>query len=217
MCGFGAEWGVAVGDGLVFETDASRVYSTQPFYAVADYVSETYAGLIPDTGAPMLVPVSRPLEVLFAQQESCYTETLLQFGASSGVRPAGAPEGFTAADAVQRGPLPALVLSSRRTLDPSNAGRVLAQSCVLTCGSVELLADYAVGAAAFANGKYLTGLVNQLCEHGDAPTITPKQIVGSALNLTQQQADTMGYFFVLAVPAAVLALGIVVWLRRRHR
>lgn len=214
---FLAEWGVAAGDGLVFETDANRVYATQPFYAVADPVSERYAHLTRDGAAPMLVPVSRPLEVLFSQRESYYTETLLQFGASSGVRPGDAPEGFTADDAAQRGPLPALVLSSRRVMDPANAATVLARSCVLTSGSVELLADYAVGTPSFANGQYLVGLLNELCGNDGAVSVTPKRILGSALNITQGQADGVGYFFVLGIPAAALLLGIAVWLTRRHR
>lgn len=214
---FLAEWGVAVDDGLVFETDPGRVYSTQPFYAVADYVKEEYAALVRNGDAPMLVPVSRPMRVLFAQQESYSTETLLQFGQSSGVRPADASESFTADDAERRGPIPALVLSSRKVLDPGNAGRVLAQSCVLSSGSAELLADYAVGTPAFANSQYLLGVLNSLCSHADAPVIAPSQLVGSALNITQRQADVMGWFFILAVPAAVLGLGIAVWLARRHR
>ena len=133
------------------------------------------------------------------------------------MRPGDAPEGFTADDAARRGPLPALVLSSRRVMDPSNAATVLARSCVLTSGSVELLADYAVGIPSFANGQYLVGLLNELCGNDNAVSVTPKRILGSALNITQGQADATGYFFVLGIPAAILLLGAAVWLSRRHK
>lgn len=214
---FLAEWGVRVGDGLVFETDPTRVYSTQPFYAIADYVSESYADLVRDAKVPMLVPVSRPLDVLFIQQEAYGTETLLQFGASSGVRPSDAQEGFTADDATRRGPIPALVLASRRQMDPQKADQVLAQSNVLFSGSTEMLENYAVNSASFANGQYLTTLLGRLCGNEQGVTIASKRIVGNSLDLNQAQADRIGILFVAVIPLAVLALGAVVWLRRRHQ
>ena len=214
---FLAEWGVKVGDGLVFETDSARVYSTQPFYAIADYVSESYADLVRDAKVPMLVPVSRPLEVLFIQQESYNTEILLQFGTSTGVRPGDAPEGFTADDATRRGPIPALVLASRRQMDPQKADRVLTQSSVLVSGSTEMLENYAVNSASFANGQYLTDLLGRLCGNEQGVTVVSKRIVGNSLNLNQAQADRIGILFVAVIPVAVLALGAMVWLRRRHQ
>lgn len=214
---FLADWGVRAGDGLVFETDASRVYSTQPFYAITDYVSEAYAQLVPDSNAPMLVPVSRPLEILFSQQENYHTETLLQFGDTTGVRPSDAAEDFTAADATRHGPFPALVLCSYQLRDKANAGVVQARSNVLVSGSSELLQSYAVGNASFANGRYLLGLLNTLCEKEETFAVTPKTIVGNTLNISQGQADRLGYLFVAGVPAVILLLGVGVWLSRRHQ
>ncbi|WP_303790678.1 GldG family protein [Anaerotruncus colihominis] len=214
---FLSDWGVYMGDGLVFETDAARVYSTQPFYAITDYASETYAELAPDSGAPMLVPVSRPLEILFAQQENYYTETLLQFGATTGVRPSDADESFTADDAVRHGPFPALVLCSRQLRDRGNAGVIQARSNVLVSGSSELLQSYAVGNSSFANGRYLISLLNTLCEKEETFAVTSKTIVGNTLDINQSQADRLGYLFVAGVPAVILLMGAGVWLSRRHK
>lgn len=213
---FLAEWGVAVGDGLVFETDPNRVYSTQPFYAIADYVNETYAAMV-DTDVPMLVPVSRPLEILFTQQENYYTDTLLEFGASSGVRPSDAGEGFTSDDATRTGPMPALVQCSYRVYDSQNASVVKASSSVLVSGSVEMLASYVLNNNSFANAQYLTSVLNSLCERTDTIAVTPKTIAGKALNITQAQADTLGNLFVFVIPLVTLALGAFVWLSRRHK
>lgn len=218
---FLAEWGVAVGDGLVFETDEKRVYiakdAPQPFYAVADYANEKYASMMASTDIPMLVPVSRPLELLFSRQEHYYTETLLEFGASSGVRPSDAEEGFTADDAVRRGPMPALALCSRRVYDTQNAGVVKASSQVLVSGSVEMLDNYAVGNPSFANAQYIIHVLNSLCERSDPIVVTPKSLAGSAPNFTQAEADRLGVLFALVIPAVVLASGLAVWLFRRHK
>ncbi len=214
---FLAEWGVRAGDGMVFETDEQRVYSTQPFYAVADYAEETYAAQVSRADAPMLVAVSRPLEVLFSQQERYVTETLLEFGASAGVRPSEAGDDFTADMAVVRGPIPALVLCSYKVTDPSNASLVKASSHILACGSAEVAGDFVIGSPSFANAEYLIHVLNDLCEKDDNIAVTPKTIVGHALNLSQSQADRFGNLFVFVIPAAVLVLGIGIWLYRRHK
>ncbi len=214
---FLAEWGVKIGDGLVFETKEDRVYFTQPFYAIADYAEEHYSSKMADRSVPMLVPVSRPLEITFRQQENYFTEELLRFGETSGVRPSDAGDSFTASDAAQRGPLPAMVLCSYRLLDSQNGNAEKASSHILVSGSTELLANYAVGNRSFANGEYLIHVLNDLCERSDAIAVTPKSIVGNALNLTQAQGDRLGYLFVLAIPVVVLGVGVAVWLGRRHK
>lgn len=214
---FLAEWGVRAGDGMVFETNERRVYSTQPFYAVADYAEETYAAEVSRADAPMLVAVSRPLEALFSQQERYVTKTLLEFGESSGVRPSDAGDDFTADQAAVRGPIPALVLCSYRVPDPSNASLVKASSHILACGSAEIAGDFVIGAPSFANAEYLIHVLNDLCEKDDGVAVTPKTIVGHALNLSQSQADRFGNLFVFLIPAAVLAMGVGIWLYRRHK
>lgn len=214
---FLAEWGIKMGDGLVFETDPSRVYANQPFYGVADQVSQRYPDLVRDSKVPLLVPVSRPMEVLFTQQEAYDTEILLEFGSSSGVRPSDASEGFTADQATRRGPIPALVLAAYRQMDPQKADLVLAQSNLLASGSVEMLESYGVNTPAFANGEYLTTLLGRLCGNDTGVTVAPKSIVGNSLNLTQERADRLGMIFMIALPGMVLAIGAVVWLRRRHQ
>ncbi|MEG2931768.1 MAG: hypothetical protein RR825_08260, partial [Ruthenibacterium sp.] len=145
------------------------------------------------------------------------TQTLLSFGATAGVRPADAGEGFTSADATRKGPMPALVLASYQEVDATNANRMTARSQILASGSVALLDTYAVGNSSFANAEYLMNVLNTLCERTDTVAVTPKTIVGNALNITQSKADLMGYLFILAIPLVVLAMGIYVWLSRRHK
>ena len=100
------EWGVSVEDGAVFETDERRVYNYQPFYAVADYAEEAFSSLLRTAAKPLLVPVSRPLRILFDYRNNNSVKTLLEFAASAGVRPSAAPPDFTAGDALTWGPFP---------------------------------------------------------------------------------------------------------------
>ena len=214
---FLAEWGVIPTDGAVFETNENRVYNYHPFYAVADYVNPDYAAMLRSTQVPFLAPISRPLKILFEYQDGYSTDLLLQFGASAGVRPSDAGEGFTADDATQRGPIPALVRCDYTLRQSGNAAAVAARSTLLVSGSAEMLQGYAVGSPAFSNAQYLLNLLNDLLKREAPLTVAPKTMAGTALNLTQQQADNLGTLFILMIPAVTLAFGLAVWLMRRHK
>ncbi|MDR1766694.1 MAG: Gldg family protein [Lachnospiraceae bacterium] len=110
---FVREWGVEIGQGAVFESDSSRTYQYQPFYPLADFAGGGYEAKLTDASAPMLLPLSRPLGVLFAARDAYTTQTLLTFAASAALRPADAPTDFSAADATRWGPFPAMVLCTR--------------------------------------------------------------------------------------------------------
>ncbi len=211
------EWGIAIGEGAVFETDEGRVFNYHPFYAVADYVDEQYTALIANPDVPFLAPISKPLELVYESRDERYTTTLLEFGASSGVRPGDAGEDFVADDAEQKGPMPAVVLSSHKVRDSANATNVVAMSSVLVSGSTDILQNYALENPSFSNSNYLIQLLNELCAREDVITITPKQLSAESLNITQQTADTIGGLFVFVFPAVVLVLGLVMWLIRRHK
>ena len=214
---FLAEWGAVPADGAVFETDENRVYNYHPFYAVVDYKSETYQSGLRSTDVPMLMPVSRPLDVLFDYQDNYSTDVLLAFGESAGVRPGDAGSDFTADDATRRGPIPALVRCDYTLRQGDNANTVAARSTVLVSGSTAMLESYAIEGDSFSNAAYLINLFNDVCSRTDTISVTPKTIAGSSLNLTQQQADRLGTLFVGIIPAFTLLFGLAVWLMRRHK
>jgi hypothetical protein len=207
------EWGILVEDGVVFETDEMRVYNYQPFYAMADYAEEEYSALT--NFKPMLAPVSRPLGILFEYRNNYSVKPLLVFGPSTGVRPSNAPDTFTAADAVIRGPLPALALC-RYSVINRETGRADMVSNVLVAGSAGMLDTLAVDNPSFANTEYLVNLLNQLSGRQDIIPLAPKSFTGRGLNLPRLTVNVLGLIFVFLFPAAILAAGLVIWVKRKH-
>ena len=211
------EWGISVDDGLVFETDATRVYSQQPFYAIADVNSEHALRWMPAGESPMLIPVSRPISVRFAQQETYYTDVLFQFGEDSGVKPSDAPENFVADDTKHWGPMPALIMGAKRNVNIGETTDALAQSQIIASGSAEMLADYVLMTPSFANREFLMTMLGELTGQSSGIQLMPKQITSHSLNLTKQSADLLGIVFVAIIPILTLLIGIVIWLTRRHK
>jgi len=211
---FLSEWGVAVEDGAVFETTAERTYQYQPYYPIADYTSETWRDMLIDRNTPILMPLCRPLKVLFDARDGQYTETLLSFGERAGVRPSGAGEGFTADDAQQWGPMPAMVLASRRVYEN---GVLAKQSHVVVTGSVSMLEEICLQNSSLANSSYLLNLFNTLTGREEAVTIAPKSLSGKTLGITTAQVSTLGMVLGGVIPLSSLAAGIGVWLYRRYK
>ena len=210
------EWGVEIGDGAVFETKESRVFNYHPFYAVADYIDETYQGMLRDKTTPMLMPLSRPLTVLFDYRNNNSTTLLLQFGESSAVRPSNAPDSFNQADAAVRGPIPALVLASYSVTDKAT-GKIQKKSNILISGSSGMLDAYSIDNSSLSNSEYLLSVFNTLAERDEPIKIQSKTITGNELNITTSTANWLGLIFALLIPLAIFAIGIGIWLYRRHK
>lgn len=207
------EWGAAVEDGAVFETDEKRVYNYHPFYAVADYAEEAYAGPLVETGKPMLMPVARPLRAVFEYRGNYSARSLLTFAASTGVRPSSAAADFTAAGALVRGPLPAMLLCAWSLRD-RESGKIAASSHLVVSGSTAMMDGFAVNDPSFANAEYLVKLLNKLSAREEPLAFRPRTLAGGSLNLSKNAVNTLGAFLIFVVPLLILAAGLVIWIRR---
>jgi hypothetical protein len=153
MNAFLKEWGVVVGDGAVFETTAARTYRYQPYYPVAEYVDEAYRDRLKDSASPVLMPLARPMELLFATRDAYYNEVLLEFSDTSGVRPADAVESFAVDQATRRGPMPALVLASKRIR--GTTGVTQFRSNLIVSASTGMLDAFSIQNTSLSNSDYL--------------------------------------------------------------
>jgi ABC-type uncharacterized transport system involved in gliding motility auxiliary subunit len=210
------EWGVAIGDGAIFETKENRVFNYHPFYAVADYMDETYMGMLRDKTMPMLMPISRPLTVLYEYRNNNSTKVLLEFGKTAAVRPSDAPDTFSQTDATVRGPIPALVLASYSINDKAT-GKVQKQSNILVSGSSGMLDSYSIDNSSLSDSEYLLNVFNTLTDKKETIKIQSKTITGKELNISTAEANWLGLIFALLIPLAIIGAGVVIWLYRRHQ
>ncbi len=210
---FLSEWGVAFGTGAVFETKPERTYQYQPFYPVASYEEGRYKAMLRDADTPFLMPLSRPMELLFSTKDGYYVEPLLSFSATSGVRPAEAGEDFSAENAVL-GPRPAMALSS---FHPSGAQNADKRSVLIASCSTGMLDTIALQNASLTNSEYLLALLGDVLGQEAGVAIQPKSLAGKVLGITSAQATTLGVLLAGVLPLLILGTGLMVWLRRRYR
>ena len=211
---FLAEWGISFADGAVFETNPERTYSFQPFYPTAEYVDDRYVVMLRDPSMPFLMPLARPMELMFTSRDGFHVETLLTFSASSGVRPADAGQDFSAADATWRGPIPALVSSSFNHLSADDEHL---QSFIVASASTAIFDPIALQNTSVTNAEYLLNLLGDLMGREFAANIQPVSLAGRTLGITSAEATRLGVILVGVVPMAILLTGVAVWLYRRFK
>ena len=205
------EWGIGVGDGAVFETDESHAYGYQPFYPFADYTDETFRDLLKDSSKKVLMPVSRPLNLVYEYRDNKTVTTLLNFSSASGVRPSDAGNNFTADQATLKGPIPAAVMSTWAAGGSENFSNVIVTASAAAFGSS------ALSNPSIANAEYWTGVLNTITDRGDAVSIEAKSLAGNTLTITTGAARMWSIILCIVIPAVILLTGILVYVKRRYQ
>ena len=211
---FLGEWGIAVDSGLVFETDNSKLISPSQYIAITDYAENFYSKNMIQKNMLPLIAQSRPLRVVYDEFRYRHVTTLLKFSPASGIRPVNSPNDWTPSHADITGNVPALLLSAQTRNDTSGN---LVKSFVLVCGSILALEESTLGNPYIANSAYFLDLLGNLTGRDDNIHIVDKIIGFTELRANYSQIIVMTVIFTVLLPLAVLAAGIIVWLRRRHK
>ena len=201
------EWGIEVGDGIVLETDSTKVYRTYSFLApIPIYGDEVYAAPYMNKNLYTALPSSRPVTALFESNNDYVTSTLLAFSETANVVPADADENYELTAGGEA--IGAMVLSTK-TLENGSSN-------VIACGSVYAIADSMLETTALANGDFFVSVCDELTQRENTINIPSVSLNGEELGITYHTAITAGVLFAVVIPVVVLAAGLTVYLRRRH-
>lgn len=205
---FAAEWGIAIRDGFAFEGN-KNLYYQQPYYPIAQYGDMTYAKGMTQQDLTILA-LSRPVGTLFEKKDNFETDVLLTFTGTAGVLP---PDAKTLTADMVTGDVDGMVLSTRTLY-----GAEKTESHMIVCGSALAFSGELITTDVFANGKYILGLLSSFA-NGQASVsgIVSKSLVSPVHSMTGGQTNTAVWVFMVILPLAILATGLIVFLRRRHK
>jgi hypothetical protein len=207
------EWGIAVDDGVAFEMDRSRMYNSV-YISFADYGEENFAKKTIEKGLYPVIPQSRPLRQAYEEERYRSVSTLLRLSPNSGIHPAETGPDWTPSPKDIQGNVPVLILS--RSYRNGLSGDI-EQAHVLVCGSVLALDSRVLGSPNIANSAYFLDLIGSLTGREITLGIEDKTIGFSELGITIEELIIIAVIFVVLLPLGILVMGIVVWLRRRHK
>ncbi|MBD9097617.1 MAG: hypothetical protein EGP89_01970 [Ruminococcaceae bacterium] len=207
------EWGIEVSMDTVVETDYNKYFNRNPFLNAADYADETYGSKYKSLSTKMMMPYCVPLRAIFTENGNRSTETLLSFTSTAVAMPKDAAEGWTPDKAERKGPFDAAIVGKRTTYQ----GLDEYSSTVTVFGSVLAADSSLLSSSLYTNAEYLLDVFNGQSENTISLSIYSKSLGNAALNMTTSAQNTLGIIFVGVVPVAALALGLVIWMRRRNK
>ena len=210
------EWALQVGDGIVFETDNNNLaVVTPPYYGLSEYYSgdedTTYIEDLKDPSKPVIVPFSKPIEVLNSEIAK---PLLTSSEETSGVVPSDAGDDWTYENAEVKGPVNTAAICIKTRFD----GTTPLISNLVVVGSPDALAEDVLSMNSFNNSAYFLNLFDHIAEREDnSITIESKSLSVNELGITVGTSLTLGVVFTIALPAVILIVGLVIWIRRRNR
>lgn len=215
---FLSEWGISVGEGVVYESNNQNLFQPYRDSLVAFLESNDYTGGIPAEAFqnPVAVYKSRPLELLFDNHgnvkvydllktsDTCYvmTNTLAEQLQESGD-----------ASLIEEKPQTVMALANKFTF--INNEQYLSNLVVF--GTDYILDQSLTAQTYFNNGDYFVSIVNTIFGKEDGIYIVAKDLSSTTYDISEAKKANLRIVFMFVLPALVAASGIIVWLRRRHK
>lgn len=211
LSSFLEEWGISVGEGMVAETDSSRVALRNASYILVDANEDV---LSDNSYSNLLAAASRPITLLFEGNGDVSTEAL-----------------WTTADTayVVTGDM-----TEADTENPDTAEQVVAATgyksikvdgdykkrSVVVFGSSWVFTDTFMSASAFGNKSYVSDLMKLFTgTDGSDVSVWTQSVQTNTIDITASVGtlNLLGLgVFTIGLPVVILIAGLAIFLKRRH-
>ena len=200
-------YGMKVSEGFAFCAAYDHMVSDQ-YTFIADYNNDTYTEHLKNASTPVVVGYSKAVEITDKNTAS----PLLSVESSAGVVPFDGEEGKTFEDYLSKDGVNLAAVGAKSNDDGN-------ESKIAIFGSPGMFSSGFLATASFNNSNYIVNFCNTVTNRGDMGiTITSNSAGSTELgSITQSTATVMGIIFIGAVPATVLIIGLIVYIRRRGK
>ncbi len=206
-----AEYGVTASEGIVLEGNSSYYAWGYPYYLLPEISSHTVTDPLIDDNYYVLLPLAQDLTVSDELPDSVSVTELLTTTSSAYSKVAGYSMTTTEKeDGDIDGPF-ALAVAITDTIDDET------ESNILWVSSAYLLDDSANSSVSGGNQDLFLNALNWMCEQEDSISIHAKSLSTEYLTMSASAGNLLCVLAIGVIPAAYLAIGIVIWFRRRHR
>lgn len=203
------EWGIAIGEGTVFESDSSRAMTNTPNMFLVDINTE----IIEEEYSRIISYSSSPIEILFSANNDIVTYPLLSTLDSAYVVTGTDDD----TDDIETDTYNTAVLSRRL----NNVGNnTTTYTNVIVMGDTYSLYYDFLSSSAFSNREVIVDVLQTATAIEDASvSLYVEQTETNILDITATWAviQTVGLTIcTIAIPLLILVAGLVIFLKRRH-
>lgn len=205
------EWGIRVEEGMVAETDSSRVALRNASYVLVDSTEEF---LTENSYSNLLVASSRPLTLLFDGNGDISTAAMWTTADSAYV-----VTGDMTEEDIQDPETSKQTVAAMSAKYAKIDGKYLRRS-VVVFGSSWVFTDTFMDASAFGDRNYISDLMKYCTgTDGSSVKVLTNKVQTSTIDVTAS-AGTLNLLglgvFTIGLPVVILAAGLIIFLKRRH-
>lgn len=213
LAGFFEEWGIEVGEGILFETYESNYMPGSP----------TTLGSYPEGEDDLIKNIefclsgyNVPIKPLFEQQSTKTVTTLISTPNTVVAAPVGTPNSWKGADDYEPDSYATLIQSQRSTYDEDNN---LIKNNVIVFSSFEFIySDYAEYESVGNKNIVLSAADRAVGAEDTGISFVQKVISNESFSssVTQSAANIVIIVFMAVLPILCIAVGIYVYIRRKN-
>ena len=207
--GFLEEWGFSLGEGMVAETDESRMMAAYPSFMLVNARQDKV--LTDGSYQNLAVRESRPMSLLFSNNNNIAAYPLWSTADSAYVYvdESSAENPETGEQTV------AAMADTYKSINGDNWRR-----SVVVFGSSFVFTDSFISAPAYGDSNYIRDLLQYATgTDGSQVTVQTKQVQTRVLDVSAPQSTVvlLGLgVFTIGIPLVIVVIGLVVFLKRRH-
>lgn len=211
---FLAEWGISIGDSLVLQTNASYTYGGMEYVHLQEIQDTDYAGSTYGSSLLTYDAYVRPVIQIWdgGSKGSVEQEVLIKSHDGAYLRPIStlSDSSFDSSSA-ESGAFNDAVCAYKVHSTTQDVTRVVAFGSGMIANSMFM--NYANS----NNQDFLINMFNYISGKTEGITITAKSFSNVGFEVNQENANVLAVVLCIVVPIVVIVLGIVIWVRRRHR
>lgn len=207
-----ADYGVSTVDGIVVESDQSHYVWGTPYFLLPDIASHAITTPLTDGGYRVLLPISQGLTVADDLRDTLSVTKLLTTSSSAFAKAAGYDlTTYEKEEGDVNGPF-ALAVAISDTVDDGIT------SDIVWVSSAALVDDQTNTQVSGGNQDFFLNALGYLCQAEQSSlSIHAKSLSSDTLTMDSAAVSALTVAVVGVIPAAVIALGIVIWIRRKRR
>ena len=201
------DWGMELNKGIVYETDLNHCLNNAPIYTfITDYTNYYVENLKNKT-----VPVVNEYACGVTIKDENTAHAILQTSDQAGVLPYDAKSDYDLKGNVTGTPIAVAAEGVKTGTEKSSNVIVFSSKAMLLSGELNY--------PSFNNGTFFMNIVNTVAGKEDNTVIIEgKSLDNATLGAPSTEAsNSVMIVFMFVIPALILVLGIVLWIRRRNR
>ena len=206
------EWGVAYKNQMILDNYQSL--SGYPMYVVPTVASiENVTDKLNTRNYFAVIPAAMPIEMTGTEAGSIKVRALMTSSSRSYAKDLEEVSlGFDQKEDDDVGPFNMCVISEYVVSD-KNLNYTRSDIIFCTAG---MISDSILKQSNFLNAQFVDTIVDYISEYNDLVVIQDKDFESNTLNILTWQVRVVLWVVVIAMPLAILVIGIIIWSKRRH-